>query len=547
MTPRRTTHADAERTLTLVERIRYQFTRWHLALSRLRAEMRSVAAWLEQNALSDARRRRVATVQLLVDRMGLIRLASPPSALMGSSLSRAMPNDPPTADAAFNCPRLVSMLTALDIERIDLDSRLTCDHLESIFILLMTLRKSMQRPTPSPLMQRLKQAGIHFAGTHAHLAERTLVLRYRYCREPISRVLHALERSNPRLTGHRSLYRAARRYAIFGATIVLIPVALHFITDSASAFIAIAVIEATLVFSLIYFLLTTIASVEYDNEEKAHRLTDAYIHLRQFTDRVHDDIKRAQAVQQNLLPDMEHMPLPDQLEWAARFQPQTEVGGDYYDVLAVHPNRVAMIFSDVSGHGMGAAFVTAILKTTFQTWADQSQDLADLVRRLNRILYRLTPDDSFAAVFVAIYDTVTADLSYRKCGHQPEPWLFTSTCDPSADGDTSVATRRAILLDDARAMLLGVMPDVPIVITQRTLHVGDLLLFASDGLIEARNGEHRMYSFERFNRFLAMLPIEKTTTAQSLVDAAFAEIEAWSADAAPSDDRTALAMRVLPT
>ena len=82
------------------------------------------------------------------------------------------------------------------------------------------------------------------------------------------------------------------------------------------------------------------------------------------------------------MPDIGAMPMANSLEWAASFVPQEEVGGDYFDASLTSQGRMAVVFADVSGHGLGAALVTAIMKTTFEAWLEQGGELIDLVRLL---------------------------------------------------------------------------------------------------------------------------------------------------------------------
>ena len=73
----------------------------------------------------------------------------------------------------------------------------------------------------------------------------------------------------------------------------------------------------------------------------------------------------------------------DKIDWAHSFEPADEVGGDYFDVGIIDENRLTVLFSDVCGHGMSAAFITAVLKTTFQAWLDNANTLTELGANLN--------------------------------------------------------------------------------------------------------------------------------------------------------------------
>ena len=116
---------------------------------------------------------------------------------------------------------------------------------------------------------------------------------------------------------------------------------------------------------MVYVFFMVAGSVEYDNEEKDYQLTRAYREVKSYADQIKANLNRGQVIQHKFLPDLENGRLSEHVNWASNFDPVEEVGGDYYDVQHLDDNRIAILFSDVSGHGMAAAFVTGILKTTF--------------------------------------------------------------------------------------------------------------------------------------------------------------------------------------
>jgi serine phosphatase RsbU (regulator of sigma subunit) len=274
-----------------------------------------------------------------------------------------------------------------------------------------------------------------------------------------------------------------------------------------------------------------VGSIEYDNEEKAYNLTKTNKQLKKYTAMIQADIGRARLVQEKFLPDVANMPFKDRIDWASCYIPAVEVGGDYFDVKMTKENRIAILFSDVCGHGMAAAFITAILKTTFHTWAERGGLLEDLIRELNSNLYRLTPDDSFSAVFATVYDPSTGRLDYINGGHHPEPWLITGQED-----------RPICSLNKARNMILGIMEDIDIIISHEVLSQDDIVLLASDGVIESQNIDGDIYSIEQFEKFLES---QRDNSAEGLVNSIIEEIELFSKDTEPGDDRTILAFRII--
>jgi sigma-B regulation protein RsbU (phosphoserine phosphatase) len=272
-----------------------------------------------------------------------------------------------------------------------------------------------------------------------------------------------------------------------------------------------------------------VGSVEYDNEEQAHKLRQAYDRLKVYADRIRDDMERARTIQQRLLPDLAKMPRTDVLDWAARFEPQDDVGGDYFDAVEMADGRVAVILADASGHGLGAALVTAILKSTFESWLEREAGVAELATMLNRRLVELTPDRSFAAAVVAVFDPESGTLRYCNCGHSPWPYLIRAR-----EGEPRV-------LDVGHAMILGVMPDIEFRPAEVSLEPGDIVFLATDGITEAESRQGEEYGAGRLEAFLSA---HADASVDDLVEALSGEVATYCAGQEQSDDRAVLAFQV---
>jgi sigma-B regulation protein RsbU (phosphoserine phosphatase) len=282
-------------------------------------------------------------------------------------------------------------------------------------------------------------------------------------------------------------------------------------------------------FAITYLFFMTVGSLVYDNEEKAFRLEKANAQLRVYADWIRGDLERARAVQQMLLPDFSNMPMSDRLEWGTVFVPEEEVGGDYFDAALLKDGRMAVLFADVSGHGLAAALITAIIKATFQGWSEGRGPVEEFVVQLNKRLFDLTPRHSFAAVAIGIFDPSSMVFTYCNCGHNPEPYLLRHD------------EERPLPLDRARNMILGAWEKISPVTALLQLHPGDTLFFATDGITEASDLYKEMYTAERLEQFLSehrFLPVAE------MVERLISDVESHSHNAAENDDRAVLAFRV---
>jgi PAS domain S-box-containing protein len=128
---------------------------------------------------------------------------------------------------------------------------------------------------------------------------------------------------------------------------------------------------------------------------------------------------RAKQLQRGLLPRT--LPaLPAALS-AARYLPagtDMDVGGDWYDVIALSSERVALVIGDVMGHGLSEAVTMGRLRTAVRTLADLEIPPDEVLARLNAIVNDFG-EDSFATCLYAVYDPTARTLALASAGHPP--------------------------------------------------------------------------------------------------------------------------------
>ena len=162
------------------------------------------------------------------------------------------------------------------------------------------------------------------------------------------------------------------------------------------------------------------------------------------------------------------------LGFAGRYIPAGEGGqpiaGDFYDVLALDVDRIALLVGDVSGHGPGALTRMQRLRAVAAAYAMERPGAADLVARLDRFCARLD-SEWLATLWYAEYQPSTGLLAYAAAGHPPP--LLTPAGKPTE------------LLQTASAPPLGTGAAAEHVVEHRTtLPRGAVLVAYSDGLVE---------------------------------------------------------------
>ncbi|MFF8410305.1 SpoIIE family protein phosphatase [Streptomyces omiyaensis] len=179
----------------------------------------------------------------------------------------------------------------------------------------------------------------------------------------------------------------------------------------------------------------------------------------------------AVTLQRSLLPGAP--PERPGLEAAARYQPaqeSSEVGGDWYDVIALPDGKTALVVGDVMGSGIDAAATMGGLRTATRAFADLDLSPAQVLRHLDRIT--VGPEHSIATCLFAVHDPRRGRCRIANAGHLPPVRL-------PADGP-------AELVDVSTGVPLGVGGGA-----FRTTRVpflpGDRLVLYTDGLIETRD------------------------------------------------------------
>ena len=243
--------------------------------------------------------------------------------------------------------------------------------------------------------------------------------------------------------------------------------------------------------------------------------------------RLENEVAIAREVQQQLFPHS--LPSVRGLELAAICRPAKVVSGDYYDLIALSPTRVAIALADISGKGIFAALLMASLQAALRSAATFDTQLgpAEIVARLNWHLFRNTSDDRYATLFYAVYDSESRTLTYTNAGHLA-PFL--------------VSGGSVQKLDQGGGTVVGMFEDSPYTECAIQVPQGSVLVIFSDGLSEAENAQGEEYGTERIKTETVRqrdLPIAQL--AENLVNGA----ERWAGTAERADDMTIIAARML--
>ena len=109
-----------------------------------------------------------------------------------------------------------------------------------------------------------------------------------------------------------------------------------------------------------------------------------------------------------------------------RFEPASEVGGDYYDFFVLREDRLAFLLADVSGKGIPAALMMANLQALFRTGDDSQPQV--LLTQINRLFHAATTETCYATLFYGIWDQTEQTWFMSIAGIRRGSWTGRSWC-----------------------------------------------------------------------------------------------------------------------
>ena len=192
------------------------------------------------------------------------------------------------------------------------------------------------------------------------------------------------------------------------------------------------------------------------------------------------ELQRALEIQRSLLPKV--IPQVRGFEIEGVWEPARVVGGDYYDVIPLGGDRVAICIADVVGKSVSAALLMASVQATVRAFAADAESPARLCTRVNSVLCNNIASGKFVTMFYGVLDGAKGTFEYSNAGH-----LYPVV----VNGAT---TRRQ--LNDGGA-LLGVLPEWEYTDSAIQLNAGDRLLLFTDGITEASSADGEEFGEER--------------------------------------------------
>jgi serine phosphatase RsbU (regulator of sigma subunit) len=237
--------------------------------------------------------------------------------------------------------------------------------------------------------------------------------------------------------------------------------------------------------------------------------------LRKLNQQITRDLQIARRVQEALVPNGSFR--GPRIEIRSAYIPSETLSGDFYDYF-LQDELMYLFVADVSGHGLPASILVALLKSYIHTEADANMSLSSFMSNLNDFLFSVSLPTQFATAQLFRIDS-DGNLVYSNAAHPPF-LLF-----QRSSGRT--------VIHEAPSHLLGAMPAMSFEEGRLQVAPGDTLFVYTDGLTDRRDATGEFYSIDRI---VALMDSGRDSEMAALYDRIYEDVSGFAATEEFRDD-----------
>jgi sigma-B regulation protein RsbU (phosphoserine phosphatase) len=240
------------------------------------------------------------------------------------------------------------------------------------------------------------------------------------------------------------------------------------------------------------------------------------------------ELNLARRVQADLLPSAET--ISPYVDFSTECISAWQVGGDFCDVFHVAEDRTALVLGDVSGKGISAALLMALIHGAIHSvsWTRSTQDHVAASRQLNTLLCQKTATERFTSLFWGFFDPQRSTMQYINAGHLP-PYLVRKT-----NGQFEIHRL------EIGGPVMGLLPGANFQQGEEFVAPGDLLVAFSDGVVEATNESGEEFGDTRLVHVIQEL---WDASATDIRNAIHKKLKEFTGDVPVMDDQTLIVVR----
>ena len=233
------------------------------------------------------------------------------------------------------------------------------------------------------------------------------------------------------------------------------------------------------------------------------------------------EISSGAEIQSRLLPD--YCPKIYGVDLAAHCRPALQLGGDYYDFMAIKPNisesrrqkgRWALVIGDVMGKGIPAGLLMTMLRGMLRAEVLTGLPPSRILHDLNQLaIYDLDQSHRFITLFYSDYDPRTKKLRYANAAHNP-PLLWRDS-------------KEKIIRLDADGVVIGLQTNAEYSQGEIQLNSSDVILYYTDGITETINPSGEQFGEENLIESFSKL-CKKDLNSQEILNSLFEILDEYS-------------------
>lgn len=241
-----------------------------------------------------------------------------------------------------------------------------------------------------------------------------------------------------------------------------------------------------------------------------------------------EELRIAREVQLSLLPTQ--APQIENLDIAGINIPSRDIGGDYFDFIPIVDGHLGVVVADVVGKGIPASLIMASFRAFLRAEIRNNYAIRTIFAKVNNLLHETLKQHQFVSAFYGVLDLERRRFTYSNGGHHPAI-LF------RPNGKLQYL--------QSGGPVLGIFEDTSYDEQFIDLLPGDLIIFYTDGLVEAENKAGEMFGRKRLEQFVRK---NAHLDAAKLCEVVYAEVKSFlkdEEDGRPTDDTTVVVAKVL--
>lgn len=255
--------------------------------------------------------------------------------------------------------------------------------------------------------------------------------------------------------------------------------------------------------------------------------TPSYLEDQAKEQRMNQELEIAQSVQKAFLPSrVEQM---EGIDIAGICEPAQETGGDYYDMISLGKNRMAIAIGDVSGKGIQAAFYMTFVKGVLHSLSTLILSPLELLNQLNRLFKENATRGTFVSMIYGILEADKRTFTFARAGHNPMLVV-------RANGDTEWLQSKGIGIGVASSLLFIKGTEE----FELKLKEGDVAVLYTDGITEMLNISNQFYGEDRLEKIVKGV---RKGASSKILDIIISDVTEFKGVAKQHDDMTLVVIK----